>query len=68
MTSCIYFIKSVKRVYPWLSFKINNCKFQSNSGKKTNAIYYADSMVSWLIMNKVTFNVSSTTALNGKIA
>lgn len=43
VTSCLQVQKSVERTYPWLSIKMDSCKFASNSGKRTSAIYFADS-------------------------
>jgi hypothetical protein len=67
-SSCILVEKSVDRTYPWMSMNILDCEFTGNKGKLTSAIWIADSMVSWLIMDSVTFVISTSTATQGRLA
>ena len=55
MTSCINVVKSVERVYPWLTLSVKKSNFENNTGQKVGAIDIGDSMVLWFIMEECDF-------------
>ena len=62
------FQKSVDRTHGWLSVVFGGNKWDKNRGQKTNEIYYADSMVSWLVMEQEEFVVDPAVQGYGKLA